>query len=74
VQHIDRRSNLSLEEFIEEYDKKNKPVIITDIIEKWKAKHWTKEYLLAKYGEFQFKTDEPDPKVKVPHCFQILFF
>jgi hypothetical protein len=47
---IERRSNLSLEEFIgemvclccsylaEEYDKKNKPVIITDAMEKWRAK------------------------------------
>ena len=34
VDNVDRRSNLSLEEFIQEYEIPNKPVIITDIIDK----------------------------------------
>lgn len=31
---IERRSNLSLEEFIREYEIPNKPVIITDVVTK----------------------------------------
>ena len=34
VDNIDRRSNLSVEEFIQEYEIPNRPVIITDIINK----------------------------------------
>jgi len=64
-QQIDRRSNLSLQEFIEEYDKKNKPVILTDVTDNWRAKtEWTVEKLLQKYGSHQFKTDEVDSLAK----------
>lgn len=46
---------------IEEYDKKNKPVIITDIVPKWKAfKEWTKKNLLNRFKDEFFKTDEVD--------------
>jgi hypothetical protein len=33
--NIERRSNLSLEEFIEQYEIPNKPVILTDIVPKY---------------------------------------
>ena len=40
---VERRSNLSLEEFIEEYEKPSKPVIITDVVTNWEAyKSWNK--------------------------------
>lgn len=34
-ENIDRRSNLTLEEFVEQYEKPNRPVIITDVVPKW---------------------------------------
>ena len=37
VENIDRRSGLSLEAFVEEYERPNRPVIITDVVPKWKV-------------------------------------
>lgn len=58
--NIDRRSNLSLEEFIEEYEKPGKPVILTDIVPQWLSyndddRKWTKENLLKRFGDVIFK-------------------
>lgn len=47
---IDRRSNLSLEEFIHCFDAK-RPVLITDEVIKWKAMKWTKSFLVKNYGD-----------------------
>jgi len=58
-QNIERRSNLSLEEFIREYDAPCRPVIITDITKNWPAStEWTIEKFMKKYGYTRFKTDE----------------
>ena len=35
---IDKRSNLTFEQFRNEYEKPNKPVILTDAMDKWAAK------------------------------------
>jgi hypothetical protein len=60
-QGIDRRSNLSYREFMEEYGTKNIPVIITDITQNWKARtEWTIEKLLKRFNDHKFKTDEVD--------------
>ena len=49
---IERRENLTTEEFRETYIKNNRPVIITDGIRDWNAKvSWNPEYLLNNYGE-----------------------
>lgn len=65
IQNIERRSNLSLEEFINEYDSKNKPVIITDALDNWRARtEWTKEKFLKRFGNHPFKTDEIDYRAK----------
>lgn len=49
---IDRRSNLSYEEFVREYVKKKRPVIITDAAKDWPAlKKWTPEYFRDRYGD-----------------------
>lgn len=54
---IDRRSNLSVQEFIEKYEKPGIPVIITDLTKEWTAKYeWTKERLLEKYADVKFRT------------------
>ena len=37
VDGVDRRTNLSHEEFIEEYVKKSRPVVLTDAAKDWKA-------------------------------------
>jgi len=56
---VDRRNNLSLEEFIEQYEIPNKPVVITDVINKWpSASLWNREYLILNYGDVIFKTDQ----------------
>ncbi len=54
VENVDRRENLSVEDFIEQYEKTNKPVVITDIVTKWPAfteKRWTRESLLRDHGD-----------------------
>lgn len=45
---IERRSNLSIEEFEKEYNSQNKPVIITDILQNWPCqKLWTFDRLVG---------------------------
>ncbi|KAJ9053880.1 hypothetical protein DSO57_1020050 [Entomophthora muscae] len=64
-ENIDRRSNLSLEDFIEEYEVPNRPVIITDVIENWPAfKTWTEEKLTELYGEVKFRAEAIDISLK----------
>jgi hypothetical protein len=46
VENIDRRSNLSSEEFKSQYERQNRPVILTDIVTKWPAmQKWNRSYL-----------------------------
>lgn len=46
-----RRSGLSLEEFQEQYEGPNRPVIITDVASSWPAfKKWTRQYLLQAFA------------------------
>ncbi|XP_013384460.1 F-box protein At1g78280 [Lingula anatina] len=48
--HIDKRANLSRQEFTDVYDGAW-PVIITDVVPKWGAYHWSKQFLLKYYGK-----------------------
>lgn len=49
----------------EEYDKKNKPVILTDVVKNWPAyKEWHVEKLMKRFGNSPFKTDEVDIAAK----------
>ncbi len=48
---IDRRSQLSKEEFISQYALPKKPVIITDAAKGWPALDWTPEYLARQAPE-----------------------
>eukprot|EP00802_Teleaulax_amphioxeia_P005967 Tamp_05971.p1 GENE.Tamp_05971~~Tamp_05971.p1 ORF type:complete len:538 (+),score=107.72 Tamp_05971:33-1616(+) len=53
--NIDRRSNLSVEDFVQEYEKPNRPVIITDVVTKWPAMHkWSPEFLQSRYAGVKF--------------------
>lgn len=60
--NIDRRANLSVEDFNLHYGSPNKPVIITDIVTKWPGfDNWTKAKLLNSFGDVVFKTDQGVP-------------
>ena len=49
---IERRKKLSKKEFIENYLKTNKPVIVTDSMDDWKASYlWTPEYFNQEFGK-----------------------
>jgi len=69
-------------QFIEQYDKLNKPVIIRGVTDKWLAsgnikgqeyRKWTIENLVKRFGDTRFKVDELDPvrdkklKMKLRH-------
>ncbi|KAL6071142.1 JmjC domain-containing protein, variant 2 [Balamuthia mandrillaris] len=59
---VDRRANLSLEEFEREYAAKNRPVIITDAIQHWPAwTSWTEKNLLKKLEGVSCRMDEVGP-------------
>lgn len=54
---VERRSNLSYAEFVKEYLRPEKPVIITDAFDHWPARHkWTPEF---------FRTNFPDKPIVV---------
>ncbi len=54
LQPIERRSGLTRREFEEEYLKKNKPVVFTDLAAKWPAtEKWTFEWLSKNYGHLE---------------------
>ncbi|XP_077978320.1 uncharacterized protein LOC144433821 isoform X2 [Glandiceps talaboti] len=50
LQHIDRRHNLSLQEYLDVYDAKW-PVLVTDVVPTWPAFNWTKEFFAKNYGD-----------------------
>ncbi|MBS1600367.1 MAG: cupin-like domain-containing protein [Bacteroidetes bacterium] len=54
---IERRSNLSYEEFKKEYLFPRKPVIITDATAKWKASNWTPEWFKKTFPDKMVSTD-----------------
>ncbi len=47
---IDRRSNLSYREFVYEYQRKRRPVIITDATNNWAARSWSPQTFKQKLG------------------------
>jgi oxalate decarboxylase/phosphoglucose isomerase-like protein (cupin superfamily) len=58
---VDRRHNLSLEDFIREYEQPNRPVIIADGAKHWPAlTRWTKDELLKRYGKTIFRAERVD--------------
>ncbi|MGI2902867.1 cupin-like domain-containing protein [Tolypothrix sp. VBCCA 56010] len=51
IDFVERRSNLSYEEFVREYASVGKPVIITDAMKNWKAStKWTVDFFRSQYG------------------------
>jgi hypothetical protein len=56
---IERRQNLSYEEFAAEYLYPLKPVIVTDVLRKWPAlNRWSPEFFKLKFGEMKFQLNE----------------
>ena len=54
LQPIEKRTGLTRQEFEEDYLKKNKPVIFTDLINNWPARDkWTFDYFKNKYGHIE---------------------
>jgi histone arginine demethylase JMJD6 len=56
---IDRRQNLSYEQFAKEYLYANKPVVITDALRDWKAvRRWTPEFFKQEFGSMKFTLED----------------
>jgi histone arginine demethylase JMJD6 len=56
---IERRANLSYDEFASKYLFANKPVVMTDAIRSWKAlAKWTPEFFKREFGDLKFTIDE----------------
>lgn len=65
VENIDRRSRLSLEDFIQEYEQPGKPVIITDGANHWPAMtKWSTEYFLNTWPDAVLRAESVDVEVK----------
>lgn len=55
---VDRRSKLTQQEFVEEYEKPNKPVVIAGAFEHWRARHrWTAAQICQHYGHCWVRTN-----------------
>ncbi|HET6905622.1 MAG TPA: cupin-like domain-containing protein [Rhodanobacteraceae bacterium] len=55
---VERRSNLSYEQFVREYMLPRKPVIITDVMDKCPARRkWTPDYFRERFGTRRLRTD-----------------
>ncbi len=60
---IERRSNLSYEEFKSKYLFPRKPVIITDATAKWKASNWTPQWFKETYPDKMVSTDQGEMRM-----------
>ena len=55
---VDRRAKLPYLEYIEEYVRPNKPVIVTDAVDHWEAlKKWTPSFFRRRYGSMDIEMD-----------------
>lgn len=67
---IDVREKLSPREFVQEYIVPNKPVIVSDALDTWRARElWTPEYFLSLLGTLPVEVtrDGPDPEGRMPY-------
>ncbi len=60
---IERRNNLSYDEFKNKYLFPRKPVIITDATAKWKASKWTPQWFKERYSDKIVKTDQGEMRM-----------
>ncbi len=58
-EQIERRQNLSIEEFMREYAYANRPVIVTDALRRWNAVgRWTPEFFKKEFGDMKLSIDK----------------
>jgi len=63
--NIERRENLSVEEFIRDFEEPNKPVLLQGVLDSWPAlKEWDREYLLQHAGDVEFAAGPIDLKLR----------
>jgi histone arginine demethylase JMJD6 len=64
IQNIERRNNLSYDEFARKYLKPLRPVILTDAIRDWKAmSRWTPEFFKSNYGSMVVTVEDRQYKM-----------
>ncbi len=55
---VDRRSNLTYVDFVEQYEKPNRPVILTDAARDWKARAtWNPDTMVQRFGKTLFNVN-----------------
>eukprot|EP01018_Ginkgo_biloba_P024962 Gb_23638 [translate_table: standard] len=65
VDNIERRTNLSLEDFITYFEEPNKPVLVSDALVNWGAlKKWSREYLIDVAGNVEFSVGPVEMQLK----------
>ncbi|GBE93209.1 cupin-like domain-containing protein [Nostoc cycadae] len=65
IDFVERRSNLSYNEFIQEYAAVGKPVIITDAMRDWPALNkWNFDFFKSKYGSVSYGVKEDKDEIK----------
>ncbi|KAG0244750.1 hypothetical protein BGW41_006308 [Actinomortierella wolfii] len=61
VENIDRRSGLTLQQFIDEYERPGRPVILTDGAQHWPAmKRWSEADFLARWPKAVLRAESVD--------------
>ncbi len=54
LKQVDRRAGLTKREFLNEYLRPNKPVVLTDLMQDWPALNkWTAEFFKEQYGDLK---------------------
>jgi len=58
---VDRREGITHEEFINEYELREKPVILRGLAKEWRAsREWAVKPLVDDFGETKFRTGNDD--------------
>lgn len=63
-QSIERRANLPYDEFVAEYFKPRRPVIITDAVKQWKALTWTPQMFRERFGDRVVTIEDKDYMIR----------
>ncbi|MDM9583642.1 MULTISPECIES: cupin-like domain-containing protein [unclassified Nostoc] len=65
IDFVERRSNLSYNEFVKEYASVGKPVIITDVLKDWKATtKWTLDFFKSECGTIKCAVKEDKNEIE----------
>lgn len=65
IDFVERRSNLSYDEFVKEYASVGQPVIITDVLKDWKATtKWTLDFFKSECGTIKCAVKEDKDEIE----------